>query len=276
MRLRHRPPAPMMILFLLLLSPPPAWAYEEIKVVQGGSLRGTVHWKNPSLPERVIHKVTKNPDFCGKTFEDDALLVNPENRGMKNVVVYLENIERGRTPQNRYVNIIEKCRFKPRVMPMVRNKVIGFLHNDFILHNIHGFRFDNNSTLFNIGLPIHRWQQVVTQTVKRSGLIRLQCDIHAHMNGLILSLEHDYFAVTDADGRFEIKDIPPGTYQLVALQAGYQIQSWESAEDEGGNRPIYEAPHRILKEVEITADGIENANFEFGLEEPPHPAGGGS
>jgi hypothetical protein len=240
------------------------WAYESVPVPHGGTIRGSVHWAAKEIPEKAVHKVVKNTDFCGETFLDDALTVDPETRGMQNVAVYLENIERGRAPQGRYSDIVEKCRFKPRVVPAVKGATLGFRHNDFILHNIHAFLLSNGATLFNVGLPIHRWQQVVGQPIRRTGLFRLQCDIHTHMNGLIVSLEHDYVSVSDAKGNFEIREIPPGKYRLVALQAGYRIERWEDEEE--GSRPVYEAPHQIIREVEVTAGGEARIDFEFGDE----------
>lgn len=249
------------VMHLFLFIPPPLPAYEIIDVAEGGTVRGTVHWKGEQIPEKAAYKIVKNIDFCGETFVDDALTVDPETRGMRSVAVYLEDIEKGRAPQDRYINIVEKCRFHPRVMPAVRRKTLGFRHNDFVLHNIHAFLMSNNATVFNIGLPIHRWQQVVGQTIQRPGLFRLQCDIHTHMNGLIVSLEHDYFSVSDASGNFQIKGIPPGRYRLVALQAGYRIERWEDEEE--GSRPIYEPPHRITREIEVAAGGEVQIDFEF-------------
>lgn len=263
MKLKHSIIVPLLMGLFSLISPCPVSAYEVIRVVDGGTIRGSVRWLDAIIPERPLHAVVKNRDFCGKTFVDDALMINPENMGMQDVVVFLANIEKGKAPLARYVGIVEGCRFKPRVIPVVKGKLIGFRHNDFILHSIHAFRTDNNATIFNVGLPIHRWQQVVAQKMRRTGLFRLQCDIHAHMNGLIISLEHDYFAVTDSAGDFEIKDIPPGKYEVVAFQAGYQIQNWEAAE-EGGSRPVYVAPLKIIKEVEVTANGVMRVNFGFG------------
>lgn len=247
---------------LLSLYVQPLWAYEVSDVKRGGSIRGTVRWNGPIPGERPVHRIEKNTDFCGKTFMDDALTVDPDTQGMQNVGVFLEDIQRGRAPQERYVGIIEGCRFKPRIILSVSKKYIGFRHNDLILHNIHAFRYDNQATIFNIGLPVHRWQQVIGQVVRRTGYFKLQCDIHAHMNGLIVTLEHDYFAVTGRDGRFEIKDIPPGRYRVAAIQAGYEVHKWE--EDEAGSRPVYEAPHRVGQEIEVKEAMETTVNFEFG------------
>lgn len=262
MGLQHWIRALFMMHILFFLFPHPLSAYETIDVVGGGIIRGTIRWRGVTIPPRPVHKIIKNTDFCGETFVDDALMVHSENGGMQNVMVFLENIERGRAPQDRYVYIVEKCRFRPRVMPTVKGAVLGFRHNDFILHNIHAFLMENNATLFNVGLPIHRWQQVVGQPVRRTGIFRLQCDIHTHMNGLVVSLEHDYFAVTDSIGNFEIGEIPPGRYRLVALQAGYRIQHWEDEEE--GSRPVYEVSHRMTREVEVVKEKGVHVDFEFG------------
>ncbi len=254
----------LLLIVLFLTRPHHTFAYEAVEVVQGGGIRGVVRWGAKVIPGRQVLTINKNTDFCGKTFLDDALLVNPDNRGIQNVVVYLEDITKGRSPQSRHVNVIKGCQFHPRVMGAVKGELIGFRHDDFITHNIHLFRFENNATLLNFGLPIHRWQQTIIRKNSRAGIFRLQCDIHTHMNGLIVSLEHDYFSVTNSDGKFEIDQIPPGIYRIVAFQEGYQIQNMS---DKRGKefRPRYENPHRITKEVEVRIDETNKMIFEFGL-----------
>jgi hypothetical protein len=40
------------------------------------------------------------------------------------------------------------------------------------------------------------------------------CRIHPEMEGFIVVLQNRYFAVSDRDGKFEIKDVPPGSYTV--------------------------------------------------------------
>ena len=84
-------------MFFLSLGSLPLFAYEAIEVSQGGTIRGTVRWKGAEIPESTVLKIVKNADFCGDTFTDDVLTIHPENQGMQNVVVFLENIEKGRS-----------------------------------------------------------------------------------------------------------------------------------------------------------------------------------
>ncbi|MBN4054667.1 carboxypeptidase regulatory-like domain-containing protein [Nitrospira defluvii] len=253
-------------MYLILISyPSRSYAYTIIQEIQGGAIKGTVKWSDSVIPAQYIHKIEKNADFCGKTFLDDALVINTKNRGMQNVLVYLENINKGRKPQQRYVNVVKGCRFHPRVMGVVKGQLIGFRHDDFITHNVHMFRLDNNATVLNFGLPIHRWQQTITRKHRRAGFYRMQCDIHIHMNGLVVSLEHDYFSITNADGEFEITDIPPGQYRLTVFQGGYRIQNMKE-KGKKGFRPIFEKPHQMTNEVEVKMDETTTTAFEFDLE----------
>jgi len=51
--------------------------------------------------------------------------------------------------------------------------------------------------------------------MRRPGLMKLQCDAgHTWMNGWIYVFDHPFFAVTDDEGAFAIRDVPPGTYTL--------------------------------------------------------------
>ena len=54
----------------------------------------------------------------------------------------------------------------------------------------------------------------------RPGIVRVFCEIHSHMSAFILVFNHRYFAVTSADGRYQIGRVPPGRYTLVAWNEG--------------------------------------------------------
>ena len=78
------------------------------------------------------------------------------------------------------------------------------------------------------------------------------------MNGWMIGLGHPYFSVTDANGKFEITDIPPGKYTVVAWHEGYNIKEFAS-----DNRPIYDDPHIITKEIEVKTGETAEFNLEY-------------
>jgi hypothetical protein len=60
--------------------------------------------------------------------------------------------------------------------------------------------------------------QRIRKPLKKSGIVRVECDAHGWMLGWIYVAENPYYAVTDKDGSFTIKDVPAGTYTLVTWQ----------------------------------------------------------
>ena len=45
--------------------------------------------------------------------------------------------------------------------------------------------------------------------------MKVYCHIHSHMSATILVLDHPYFAIPQADGTFELPNVPPGQYTVV-------------------------------------------------------------
>ena len=231
----------------------PAVAYEEIPVANGGEISGQMSFIG-STPDIPPIKVIKNPEFCGPLVWDPVLTVNPENNGLKNSVLYLEGIERGKqVPDGMAIDAFQ-CLFVPYTTVVYKGKPVLFHTNDTIFHNVHAYN-DRGATLFNLALP--KMGQVIQQTIKTKGVIRIQCDSHIHMNGWAMALDHPYFSVTDDKGRFRITDIPPGTYKLIAWHPGYNMTNRAAYEASLKTptpvRPMYDEPHVIEKTVEIKA-----------------------
>ncbi len=106
-----------------------------------------------------------------------------------------------------------KCDFQPHVQVMPAGDV-DIVNSDPVLHNTHGFL--DKLTVFNVALP--NQGQRIKKPLKKSGLVRVECDAHGWMLGWIFVAENPYYAVTAKDGSFTLKDVPPGSYTLVAWQ----------------------------------------------------------
>jgi hypothetical protein len=68
---------------------------------------------------------------------------------------------------------------------------------------------------FNTGQPIQGMKTTHTFTAKEV-MVPFKCDVHGWMNAYVGVLDHPYFAVSDKDGKFDIKTLPPGTYTIEA------------------------------------------------------------
>ncbi len=105
--------------------------------------------------------------------------------------------------------------FSPRVQGAMVGESVKISSNDLVLHNTHPQNAETNATIYNIALPFKGFS--VTKPLPGSpGLIKIKCDAHESMHAWIMELDHPYYATTGADGHFTIKDVPPGTYTLVA------------------------------------------------------------
>jgi len=137
------------------------------------------------------------------------------NQGVQNTVVYLAEVPKGKAwPTAKPPEIDNvKCRFMPAIQVIGAGK-LDVVNTDPVLHNTHGYY--GKRTAFNLALP-NQGQRIPVE-LPRAGVVRVDCDAHGWMEGWIYVAENPYYAVTSADGKFSITDVPPGSYKLVAFQ----------------------------------------------------------
>jgi plastocyanin len=233
--------------------PVPAPAYVEAPVADGGTLVGRVRFAGEPVKGEPL-PVRKNTDVCGDTKPFQALVVGP-NKGVRNAVVYLEGVERGKKPADFELDNA-KCLFVPHVSAVMAGARVRIKNGDPILHNTHGFH--DRVTVFNVALPNKDQVVDITQRIKKPGVIDVQCDAHTHMRAWIVVRDTPYFAVTDDEGRFRIGEIPPGRYRVVAWHEGWVV----TGKDKDG-RPLHDPPRLLTQEITIPPKGEATLDFEL-------------
>ena len=189
------------------------YAYDEGKVVDGGTIEGRVVFNGAVADRDIIPN--KNVDVCGGPREEPLIEVGPD-KGVKDAAVYLVGVAKGKPwPEPEKPPELDniKCRFVPDVQ-IVRPGPLDVVNKDPVLHNTHGYY--GKRTVFNLALP-NEGQDIKTD-LPRPGVVRVDCDAHGWMLGWIYVVDNPYYALTDADGKFSITDVPPGSYKLVAIQ----------------------------------------------------------
>ncbi|MEK7297951.1 MAG: carboxypeptidase regulatory-like domain-containing protein, partial [Planctomycetota bacterium] len=108
--------------------------------------------------------------------------------------------------------------FIPHVLPVVANTAVEFLNHDNVLHNV--FTPDKIAEKFNLGT----WPpgEIKTYAFQQIGAATLLCNVHAEMEGYVVVLQNPFFAVTDENGSYSIKDVPPGLYNLLVWNKKYK------------------------------------------------------
>ena len=100
--------------------------------------------------------------------------------------------------------------FVPHVLPVLVGTTVDFLNSDAVLHNV--FTPDACAEKFNLGT----WPkgQVKSFAFKKECVAALLCKVHPEMEAFVVAAPTPYFAVTKADGTYQIPDVPDGAYTV--------------------------------------------------------------
>jgi len=136
-------------------------------------------------------------------------------KSAENIAVYVEAIPGKKFPPPAEHLTIDQRRmaFVPKVTVVLQGTTVDFLNSDSVAHNVYWPSIGGNKKLaHNLGT----WPKGEKKPFQFNelGVASLLCNVHPEMSGAVVVVATPYFGVTDSDGRFEIKNIPAGTYTL--------------------------------------------------------------
>jgi plastocyanin len=196
-----------------------AISYFKVDTATAGILKGTIHFAG-HRPARKAIDMTGDPACVeahrGKAYEN-SVAVNA-NGTLGDVFVYVKSGLGGKkfaVPPTQVTIDQKGCWFHPHVIGIQTGQGLNVTNSDPVTHNIHPLAQINREWNHSQGsgdAPLAR------RFTKPEVMIRIKCNIHSWMRAYIGVLDHPYFAVTGADGSFEIPNLPPGDYVIEAWQ----------------------------------------------------------
>jgi hypothetical protein len=212
-----------------------------VKAEGWGTLKGQVLWggDTPPAPKELVAKgkAEKNPDICAvkAPILSERLVVDPASKGVKNVIIYLPkptaiNEDAKKTKAAALSKIIfdqKDCVFEPHVLAWMVGVPITLKSSDPTNHNVNS---KLKNTAFNETIAPGQ-SQVKTPAAAERIPASVVCDIHSWMTSWWMVLDHPYFAVTDANGYYEIPNVPAGTQKVVVWQEAAGFVTAASGED---------------------------------------------
>jgi plastocyanin len=193
-----------------------------------GTLKGQVIWDadKPDQP-KIVPGVNQN--VCAKDKEplEEDYIINEKNKGLKNVFVWIQPTGAAKgapfpvdkinpklaKPEAPTAEIDQPCcRFIPHVLGVRAGQTMVIKNSAPIAHNAKWASAENGD--INPLLPAGGEFKLPKPIVLESGEISLSCSLHSWMKAHIRVFDHPYFAITDKDGNFEIKDAPAGAFNV--------------------------------------------------------------
>jgi hypothetical protein len=241
--------------------------YQVISVQDGGTIKGTVKWQG-AAPHLSASEITKDPQICDplgqKSRDLERLLVAP-NGGLANTIVFLRNMTRGKAmdlPASRRFLNQKTCRYEPHILLVPLDATLTVKSDDPLLHTL---QMSGNA---DYNLSFTEDGQVFNRQMVREGAVKLRCAVHDWMNGEMIVVPHPYYTVTDTDGNFELTQVPPGDYEIVAWHEGWRLVGESAFYDIETpmpvKHPIFTEPIFWSKPVTVPPRGTVGVNFTLG------------
>ena len=172
-----------------------------------GALRGTVQI---NAPMAVPHTSAAAGNHAAESYRHAVVYFDPAPTVSEPL------------PEGRAVMRQRDTSFVPHLLAVTVGTTVEFPNDDQIYHNVFSL---SKPRRFDLG----RYAAGRSKGVRfdKPGIVRVFCDIHSQMNAFILVFDHRFYAVTDAEGRYRIERIPPGSYRVTAWYEGVARQTQE-------------------------------------------------
>jgi plastocyanin len=187
-----------------------------------GDVSGKVILNGTPPPLKAIN-MSAEP-YCSKTHPTAVTpqdVVAGSGGTLQNVVVYVKDGLGDRSfdvPKDAAVLQQKGCMYEPHIVALMAGQTLQVVNADQTTHNIHPIPKDNRE--WNKSQP--PGATPIEDTFPRAEVsIPVKCNVHPWMKSYIAVLKNPYFVVTAADGSFDLKNLPPGTYTIEAWQEKY-------------------------------------------------------
>jgi tetratricopeptide (TPR) repeat protein len=200
-------------------------AYKVMSVENGGSLKGTVSLIGKVPTPRFFPLIASpNLEYCNRISDGKGhrILLDftvSESRGLKDTVVKLIAIKKGKPFSNETQKIVMNRCHTPKYVIGARNGETLLLENtDPIRHEIVAYELTDRGVHQRSHRPVDantsQARDIFVRNETENFLIK--CNLHPFLQSHGVIVDNPYYAITDKDGSFSIKGIPPGTYKVNA------------------------------------------------------------
>ena len=199
---------------------------------------GTVKFEGPAPAGKKLTLPSGcGPKSGGDTYSNEVIVHNGK---LQNVLITIKNPPTTKVNDNDVIPgelILDQrgCMYHPRVAAARVGQKVTFVNSDAVFHNVRSVTTQNER--FNVAMP--KKDQRVTKTFKKPEMFfQAKCSVHPWMGAYVAVMEHPYYAITNAQGEFQLPELPPGTYTLEAWHEIFGTQTQEITIGDGKNESV--------------------------------------
>jgi plastocyanin len=182
-----------------------------------GDLTGTITFKGTPPPEKSFADAMQAVPDCAALYADGKFPTThfyavSASGGLADVVVTIKGAPAAAgAPPAPAVLDQKGCIYSPSILVVQTGQTIIVKNSDPVIHNVHTVPKEN--TMQNmVQAPGAADLQFVFD--KPEPFLKFQCDVHPWMFAWVTVVDGPYFALSDKDGKFTIKNVPPGKYTV--------------------------------------------------------------
>jgi plastocyanin len=150
--------------------------------------------------------------------------VSGSDNSLPNVIVYISAGAPDENFAGPVVHLNQRgCRYAPHVVAVQANQEVWVQNDDSVTHSVHPLAQHNAE--WNRSQPPGTPPVVIRYS--QPEFIKVKCELHSWMRGVLAVFKNSHHAVTDSTGSFTLNDLPPGKYTITAWHETYGTQSKE-------------------------------------------------
>ncbi|MBY0525831.1 MAG: sigma-70 family RNA polymerase sigma factor [Gemmataceae bacterium] len=196
-----------------------------------GTIRGQLVFAGDRPPEPQEINVDKDRDHClanGKLLSE-SWVVNKDSKGVRWVFVWLapEPGTAKKLPIHPSLADIKQkevdmdqpcCQFVPHCLAMREGQTLVAKNSSPIGHNVNYTGHPLRNPGKNVSVGAKASIRIDDLKADERFPVQIACNLHGWMKGYVRVFDHPYFALTDADGKFEIENAPAGEWRMKVWQ----------------------------------------------------------
>ncbi len=195
------------------------------RIASAGDITGMVTLNGTPPPEKEITTLEDDP-ICGKMHSGKVFTafckVGP-NKELADVIVMLKGVPAKAADASKPPTVLDQKGglYVPQIVVIQTGQTLLVRNSDPTMHNV--------AVDFTAKANMDAWWEKSNQTQMSGGadltytftapenFMKYHCDAHPWMFAWVTVVDNPYFAVTGPDGKFTIKNVPPGKYTISAL-----------------------------------------------------------